>query len=577
VGNKIWNYALCTDSTLLKILNIFTNTTFPKDSRTLLQTPRKTDIIKMDDGQYCHFDIVDIVKKMIIERRKNNMNITILDLIINIDGMSISRSSNGCFWPILVSENLCDKVYVAGLYYGYTKPKDPNKFLRRFVSDIKLLVTAGFIDKEITIKVNLSALICDAPAKSFVLGVKSHTGFFSCTKCTIRGEWDGCVYFPEINENIPLRTDLEMANNEYIGEYQQGVCLLKEIDNFGLVSCVPLDYMHLVCLGMRKLISLWLKHVFSRRIAKTFCKQVSRLLKNVRSTVLSEFNRRPRSLEDYKQWKATEFRTFLLYLGPVVLKNILDIDMYNNFLTLHVTISILLNQAFCKDDCYLDYAENLLKHFVHSFVKLYGKTYASHNIHNLLHLVADVRKFGILENFSAFRFENYMSTIKKLLRKGDKPLQQLSRRFGEIENVNEKFEKARGSELCLEKEHFDGPMHQNDNIKGQYKILRNSLYMIRCTDKRNNCCVLKNGEYIEVENIIQRKDEIFVIGKRLLIVQDLYDVPLKSSLLQINIVNKNYENQTLNAWSINNVAAKAWKIPYGKQFVVYPLIHTYKN
>jgi len=257
----------------------------------------------MDDGQYCHFDIVDIVKKMIIERRKNNMNITILDLIINIDGMSISRSSNGCFWPILVSENLCDKVYVAGLYYGYTKPKDSNKFLRRFVSDIKLLVTAGFIDKEITIKVNLSALICDAPAKSFVLGVKSHTGFFSCTKCTIRGEWDGCVCFPGVNENIPLRTDLKMANNEYIGEYQQGECLLKEIDNFGLVSCVSLDYMHLVCLGvMRKLISLWLKHVFSRRIAKTFCKQVSRLLKNVRSTVPSEFNRRPRSLEDYKQW-----------------------------------------------------------------------------------------------------------------------------------------------------------------------------------------------------------------------------------------------------------------------------------
>jgi len=97
---------------LLEILNIFTNTTFPKNSRTLLQTPRKTDIIKMDDGQYCHFDIVDIVKKMIIERRKNNMNITILDLIINIDGMSISRSSNGCFWPILVSENLCDKVKI---------------------------------------------------------------------------------------------------------------------------------------------------------------------------------------------------------------------------------------------------------------------------------------------------------------------------------------------------------------------------------------------------------------------------------------------------------------------------------
>lgn len=48
---------------LLKILNIFTNTTFPKDPRTLLQTPRNTDVIKMGDGQYCHFDIESIIKK----------------------------------------------------------------------------------------------------------------------------------------------------------------------------------------------------------------------------------------------------------------------------------------------------------------------------------------------------------------------------------------------------------------------------------------------------------------------------------------------------------------------------------
>lgn len=61
----------------------------------------------------------------------------LLDLIINIDGMSISRSLNACFWLILVSENLCGKVYVAELYYGYTKPKDSNEFLKRFVSDIK--------------------------------------------------------------------------------------------------------------------------------------------------------------------------------------------------------------------------------------------------------------------------------------------------------------------------------------------------------------------------------------------------------------------------------------------------------
>lgn len=114
-----------------------------------------------------------------------------------------------------------------------------------------------------------------------------------------------------------------------------------------------------------------------------------------------------------------------------------------------------------------------------------------------------------------------MSKIKKLLRKGDKPLQQLSRRLAEIDNVNKKSVTI-GSELYLEKKHCNGPLLQNYNIKNQYKIFRNSLYTIRCSDKRNNCCMLENGEYIEVENIIQCEDGIiFVIGKKVLKVKDL--------------------------------------------------------
>lgn len=76
------------------------------------------------------------------------------------------------------------------------------------------------------------------------------------------------------------------------------------------------------------------------------------------------------------------------------------------------------------------------------------------------------------------------------MRKGDKPL-QLSRRFSEIESVNKNFERIRSSKLYLENKHFDGLSLQINNIKGQYKMLRNSLYMIRCNDKRNNCCMLR--------------------------------------------------------------------------------------
>lgn len=48
---------------LLEILNTYTNTTFPKNPRTLLQTPRNSNVIEMGDGEYCHFNIKSIIKK----------------------------------------------------------------------------------------------------------------------------------------------------------------------------------------------------------------------------------------------------------------------------------------------------------------------------------------------------------------------------------------------------------------------------------------------------------------------------------------------------------------------------------
>lgn len=46
-----------------------------------------------------------------------------------------------------------------------------------------------FLYNNVPIKVCITALICDAPAAAYVLSVKQHTGYNSCRKYTIRGEW----------------------------------------------------------------------------------------------------------------------------------------------------------------------------------------------------------------------------------------------------------------------------------------------------------------------------------------------------------------------------------------------------
>lgn len=56
------------------------------------------------------------------------------------------------------------------------------------------------------INCRLESLICDTPAKSFILGVKGHCDYSSCTKCQTEGEYVGNrICFPQVD--APLRTD----------------------------------------------------------------------------------------------------------------------------------------------------------------------------------------------------------------------------------------------------------------------------------------------------------------------------------------------------------------------------------
>lgn len=48
-------------------------------------------------------------------------------------------------------------------------------------------------------------------------------------------------------------------------------------------------------------------------------------------------------------------------------------------------------------DQFINYSLSLLKQFIFKFQILYGKCYVFHNIHNLMHLAEDVRKFGPLD------------------------------------------------------------------------------------------------------------------------------------------------------------------------------------
>ena len=46
-----------------------------------------------------------------------------------------------------------------------------------------------------------------------------------------------------------------------------------------------------------------------------------------------------------------------------------------------------------------------------------------YNVHNLIHLVDDVKKIGPLDTFSAYSFKSFLGMLKKGVRKPSQPLQ----------------------------------------------------------------------------------------------------------------------------------------------------------
>ena len=81
--------------------------------------------------------------------------------------------------------------------------------------------------------------------------------------------------FPEVNAT--LRTDISFDETRD-EEHHLGPSPLRELQ-IGMVSQIPLDYMHLVCLGvMRKLLMLWMKGPLNTRLGSKVVHAISTTL-----------------------------------------------------------------------------------------------------------------------------------------------------------------------------------------------------------------------------------------------------------------------------------------------------------
>ncbi|KAL5022613.1 hypothetical protein ScPMuIL_001768 [Solemya velum] len=121
---------------------------------------------------------------------------------------------------------------------------------------------------------------------------------------------------------------------------------------------------------------------------------------------------------------------------------------------------------------------------------IYGDDQYVYNVHGLVHLAADVGKFGALDNYSAFVFESFLGRLKRLIRKPNFPLQQVVRR------LSEKRDRCLPNDMKIKttcgipkKQHAQGPVNESFKNISQYKELFLSDFYLS-VNRGDNCILV---------------------------------------------------------------------------------------
>lgn len=389
----------------------------------------------------CYFDNIKTYGQMISNKICENIcdvydgdvlkNIkslnSIYSLTLNTDGLVMQKSSKCSLYPVLLICNFLPpqirykekNMIVAGLYYGVSKP-DFVKYLDPMIREFKKLSEIGFIYRNEIYQFIVSHATFDLPMKSVMQNIRQYNGYNACYYCEHPGEktQNGVRYVNTSqpyalrnHENMVLLTEKVIKTGKVLSGIK-GISPMLGFKHFDIARSLSIDYMHGALLGVTKnLISFWIDSIHHKKPHYIKPKQRIIVNKRLQTIKLCRFiNRNITSLDTYSTFKASQFRTFLLYLFPV-LQGILQKEYFNHLLLLSSAIYILSQEKISKEE--LKIADEKLKKFVFDYEVLYGKSNMTMNVHCLVHLVECVKNLGPLWSHSMFAFESFNGTLAK--------------------------------------------------------------------------------------------------------------------------------------------------------------------
>lgn len=189
-------------------------------------------------------------------------------------------------------------------------------------------------------------------------------------------------------------------------------------------------------------------------------------------------------------------------------------------------------------------AQQLLEEFVKTFAEIFGEHLVSFNIHGLLHLAECVKLYGPLDDFSAYKFENYMQYLKKIIRKPNGTLQQIFNRTQEINSLtNNYFYKPKES------------------------------FKLNVFENKDAYCHVRNKGSFKVTAVDIRNGKKLFYGFKIQEMTNFFEQPLSSmDVLGISLCSGQEEH--LSTFYEEEIAFKYFTIPCNNVFIMIPVMHT---
>lgn len=531
---------------LLRYIKYKFNVSVPIDYRTLLGTPvspRQTYVIP---GWYMHIGIQRALYQLLTEAGPA-ASMASIKMQFFVDGLTIQRSTKNTAWLIMVNvRNVLRKKRlvpkVIGAYYGKTQPQDFNEFLWPFVQELLEILDVGFSFNGSVLKPKILNFVLDAKSRVACKGVKCVNGYEGCDVCVASGDYiDDRMVFLDLEAN--LRNDHDYRNRVYQDyHHHESVLELLPID---MINAFPLDYLHCVLLGVVNWILGYIRNtpqVLSSRDYSTINDRIDKFQK----TRPVEFQRGLRSFVDYLGlMKGTEFRQYLLFVAPLLLKGIVDDEKIGNLIKLQIASLIFAHKRFAN---YYDEADELMRMFVQEFAEIYHPRHVVYVFHSLCHFKKFVDLYGHWDNFSTFEYESYNSTVKDLIKSNVMPLTQLANRIVEIYNAP-----LRNTESKYDIE-VSGQFKNGSFSKLKYYDLS-----FRTNITGQNLVLLKSGQAVKLKSIFQdpNTSEIKLTGLPFKHYSSVYE---EVDTRRFNIFKSEQTFGEIATFEIHQIDGKLWEI-----------------